>query len=868
MGILRVALASFGLLVPLQGQDEAQEVRRILEMRCAACHGGGDRKPASDFDVTKHSSFEAEAEREFVALTIEDGDMPPTRHKTVFEKRYGVTAKGLEGMQLSAGERKTLVRWLQQGAPSWESGAKEREFRSYDDLVRIVFKDLRAMPAEARRHQRYLTLANLYNAGDADERLQLYRDGVRKLLHSLTWRPEALSIVNVEGTGGTLLRFDLRSMGTEEAPWTAETWDQIASYYPYFIPLRGLAVTKVAGMLGTKHYFLRADWFAYATTRPPLYHDLLGIPDTLAELEALLAVDVPGNIAAGEVLRGGTTDSGVSTNHRIIERHAIEGDRAYWLSYDFRAPDQAHPRRNILKFPLGPGDREDRFQHAGGEVIFHLPNGMQGYMLADETGRRLDVAPTDIVQNQLRVDAAVINGISCMECHAAGMRDINAHVRQYVDATVEQDGITFLEEFHRLYPGRSVVGQAIERDRDLFLRSLERALGRELEVNKGEVFDPIAVLVRRFEEKIDRINAAAEFNASERDLLQLFDNPLVRNDPRMIELRARLDYTKISRNDFVVEFSNLATRFLGADYLERHAGAPLPGLSGLEGTSEVSGKIAGSTLTFEDGEPVLMQGAFTIDESQPRRGLRCLSSGEVRARSEKRASLLTEESTGRIRFAYLIQQKDGGALEVRVNDERVLRLVKPIGQWAEAEFFLLSGSRNRVEFIARGDTSTNASSTKVFLDDVQRIRARRVPRGKIDFEADTIPQPVRGDWTIDSSRALSGRYAINTGVTAWDGVKELALSVPRGTRQVAFSYRMSSGHDDTLVVNVHGKQRMKLGDTKQTWKRITLDVDSDAAHQVRLRYEKNDGGEGEDRVWVDAIEFLAEDSDPDEVPGK
>ena len=62
------------------------------------------------------------------------------------------------------------------------------------------------------------------------------------------------------------------------------------------------------------------------------------------------------------------------TNNRMVERHrSIHG--AYWKSYDFAGSVGA---QNIFNHPLD-------FTHDGGEVIFNLPNGLQGYYLVNAT---------------------------------------------------------------------------------------------------------------------------------------------------------------------------------------------------------------------------------------------------------------------------------------------------------------------------------------------------------------------------------------------------------------------------------------------------------------------------------------------------
>ena len=109
--------------------------------------------------------------------------------------------------------------------------------------------------------------------------------------------------------------------------------------------------------------------------------------------------------------------SGVSQNNRLIERHKSPYG-SYWKSYDFGGNTG---RQNLFEHPLGPGGGSDSFQHDGGEIIFTLPNGLQGYLLVDAAGKRIDKGPTSIVSDPKRPDRAVTNGVSCMSCHYTGV---------------------------------------------------------------------------------------------------------------------------------------------------------------------------------------------------------------------------------------------------------------------------------------------------------------------------------------------------------------------------------------------------------------------------------------------------------------
>ena len=118
------------------------------------------------------------------------------------------------------------------------------------------------------------------------------------------------------------------------------------------------------------------------------------------------------------VVRAGFTESGVSNSNRVVERHRSPYG-AYWKSHDF--PDNVG-EHNIFQHPLD-------FQRAGGEIIFNLPNGLQAYLLVNERGERINQAPTNIVFNKGGSRAEIRNGLSCMSCHANGMRSLTDDVR-------------------------------------------------------------------------------------------------------------------------------------------------------------------------------------------------------------------------------------------------------------------------------------------------------------------------------------------------------------------------------------------------------------------------------------------------------
>src|SRR5262249_36207258 len=158
---------------------------------------------------------------------------------------------------------------------------------------------------------------------------------------------------------------------------------------------------------GTELPCIRTDWFIATASRAPLYYDLLQLPSTDKGLERLVQGDAATNIDELTAFRAGFNGSGVSKNNRIIERRASRYG-AYWKTYDYA---ENVDKQNVFERPLGPPPARNSFVHAGGEMIFHLPNGLLGYLLVGNRGQRVDKAPVEIVSDPERPEKAVEAGL-------------------------------------------------------------------------------------------------------------------------------------------------------------------------------------------------------------------------------------------------------------------------------------------------------------------------------------------------------------------------------------------------------------------------------------------------------------------------
>jgi serine/threonine-protein kinase len=428
----------------------------------------------------------------------------------------------------TADEVAALKAWIDAGAPAFPATAAggRRPFLSEGSALAVVRDHLRNLPAQSGQpFQRYFTLAHLHNNPSVSEKdLRWQRAALAKAVNSLSWKP-GIVVPKALDKDETVFAVDLRDLDWDRR----RVWDEVSRHYPYGLKLDGQrdeqtrsVAAEVYQLSGTDLPVLRADWFVAAATRPPLYHTILDLPDSDAKLEQLLRVDAKENFLRDKLARAGFAKSGVSSQNRLIERHeAAYG--AYWKSFDFKSNDGTG---NLFRFPLGPADKDNpfadqAFTHAGGELIFHLPNGLQGYLLVDEKGKRIDEGPTDVVSdtNKSSSTVAIVNGLSCMVCHKHGMiRD------GFKDELRDGAGVAGAarDKVQRLHRTAEDFTGLMKEDEDRFLAALDRAAGRFLKVGPDKDNDirdftdePIGRVVRAYHRDLTLQDAAAELGLAD-----------------------------------------------------------------------------------------------------------------------------------------------------------------------------------------------------------------------------------------------------------------------------------------------------------------------------------------------------------------
>ena len=466
----------------------AQDAYAIFEGSCLICHGadGAYRETL----LMEHATL------------IEGGTVVPGNPNAseLYKRLLGDTENGVQmpfgQPQLPVQSIDTIRRWILAGAPDWAvTPTTDSRFISPDEILDTIENHLMSLELFDRAFARYFTLTHLYNAGETTEILREYRKALSKLVNSLSW---GVSVINPQpiDSQATIFYIDLRHYEWDRI----DGWTKIEEVYPYHIAFDAPAQTALREQLGrlqtqmkTDVPSVHVDWFIATASSPPLYHELLSLPSTARELELQLDVDVVGNLTTApgvRVWRAGFNNSGVSNNNRVVERHTSRYG-AYWKSYDFSGSIGA---QNIFTHPLN-------FTHDGGEVIFNLPNGLQGYYLVNASGFRLDEAPINIVSNPAASDPTVRNGLSCIGCHTEGMKTLEDQVRSVIESNPNPPYNK--AQALRLYVDKSDMDARVGVDMERYREALEATGGAV-----GGV-EPISRFHETFHGAVDAAYAAA-----------------------------------------------------------------------------------------------------------------------------------------------------------------------------------------------------------------------------------------------------------------------------------------------------------------------------------------------------------------------
>lgn len=518
--IMLIAIPSLAAEPPL-----AEQVFELLGRRCGTCHGKVN--PQSDLNLLDYQQL---LDKKVVS------PKQPEQSK-IWERVHSPDADTVmpPKQPLPEAEQTLIRRWIEEGAAEFQIATVRRPFVSLSDVYGAVEADLKQQPQQKRSRFRYFTIYHLHNnptVSDAD--LRMFRAALSKLANSLSWESAIIVPEAVADTHQTVLRIDLTQIGWQEG----RLWNKLLTYYPYGLTHDSSGDRKLAAAAsfvyeetGSRIPVIRADWFVATAAVPPLYHEMLRLPDGPGAdktLERMLRVDVESDFVNDRLQRAGFNKSNVSQHNRLVDRHP-SAYGAYWKSYDFAS---SNGKQELVRFPLGPDFLDNRFsrvafQQDGGEIIFNLPNGLQAYLLIDANGKRIDRGPINVVfdSKQPLGNKEVINGISCMVCHAGGMQPFQDDIR-LGHALAGGDA----QKLARLFPTDKEFAKVVEQDSQRFLAALTKAtlpfLSEGEDASKRE---PVGAIARQFSDDVFLEDITAELgHPNSEELKTLFQSPAMR----------------------------------------------------------------------------------------------------------------------------------------------------------------------------------------------------------------------------------------------------------------------------------------------------------------------------------------------------
>jgi serine/threonine-protein kinase len=455
----------------------------------------------------------------------------------------------------------------------WIAGLKAVQVVPLKDtqVIELVQQDLQAnVPAADQDQVRYFSFHVPNNVGTNEAAIESMRKAFVKVINSLSRSPALVKPVAIDAKK-LIYRVKLNELGipvqvfegvmNDFYPFTKQFVNNVADNAAQRVAQDDAALRAA---IGSPNYVLRADWFIATATLPLPYERLLQLGADQAELDAQLGVDITGNVAANRVLRSGFKNSGVSTQNRVIERHSQNNGLSYWISYDFARLDQIE---NIFANPIGPQPASPTraFQHDGGEIIFQLPNGMLAYRLINAAGVILDKGPTSIVkQNDAPSQflSAIVNGVSCMNCHASGLLYKKDEVRAFAQANVAAFTPAEMEKILNLYSDEKVFKDAMDKDNVLYFNSLKQ-LGID-----PKTPDPVNQAFRFFNRSMSKNDVKEELGITEAVL-----DSLLLNEPY------RTQWTSLRTQGFISrqELSLLQTQAQEQARIDLNITTPLVG---------------------------------------------------------------------------------------------------------------------------------------------------------------------------------------------------------------------------------------------------------------------------------------------------
>ncbi len=524
--------------LPAPAAEVPLSVQEILQQRCQMCHQYGGRDPSGWGSVMDLS-------RMIDAQIVTPGNLEASRMWYRLAVRNDMP---FNGARLTPEEKGLLQQWI------LELKRPALRPRTQAQILDLLVQDQPA--AGSRSDTRYVSFAHFVDAGRPASEIAAAAAVFKVVLNSLSRRPAIVDPVPVDAER-SIWRFRLADLG-----WSERDWQRLISFNPYCVRSDSAPHLDLYQRLRTESPLVRGDWLVTTALQPPVYDDLLDLGDNLDDIaRTQLGVDINQDIARGNVQRIAQHWGAAGDFDLVLERHATSQGGYLWLRYFLRSGE------DVRRSPLGPRERDNVFANSFStemtEAIWSLPNGLQGYALADASGNRIDEASTRLVQDPRARDGAVRTASSCNTCHGlSGLQD--PRMVEDIGRYVQQQRLNFsqaeLDRIRQIYA--SDAQQILAADAGRYRQTVDGLVvdaGPRPDIREWDAF---VTLRGQYESKVGLRQAAAELGSdlatTERQLR------MTARDPGTIPVK--LTDALLMRDEWTCNFRRITRQVRGAAF--------------------------------------------------------------------------------------------------------------------------------------------------------------------------------------------------------------------------------------------------------------------------------------------------------------
>lgn len=457
-------------------------IKAIIVEKCVRCHLTPE--DYSSYEVAKRLMSSPRYEM-LNSITRDDNERMP---------------KG--GDSLPVEEIDDFKTWLTDGLLEGEecadrdSQGNEYLHNSLEYIEDKILNDLKLFQnANDRANARYLVLGNVYNERPDKVAYDLFIKAIGKGANSLSLE-ENITLPTAIDARRTIYRINLEDFnldsdirfgsysGGYDRPYS-NGWDLVLNAEPFKMESFTVAGEVIKGLAQTDFPWLHAENFNFiAHSDDNVYYRALNIAENINTIFTDLGVNLQQLIDDEEIICTGGNGSEISQQkNRLLCRVECErsllckGDGYLWGTFDPIALNGV-PERDLFANPLlADFGLDSAFEFAASEWIFTLPNGLQGYFLANAAGLRQAEAPLDVVNdtgNGAKFGGVIEAAISCHECHSKGLIPFPDQIRSHVERNASEFDQDVRDKVFAIFPEPRALIAQFKVDNDAYAVALNR----------------------------------------------------------------------------------------------------------------------------------------------------------------------------------------------------------------------------------------------------------------------------------------------------------------------------------------------------------------------------------------------------------